>query len=171
MLNLHAFEGAEALGEPARALGDLHLKTGANPKNGSALFYLTVFAEQDLAGGRYRGLELDLLEESYTDLQKISMGLSVVNKKFATPSLEHNEFKWVAAMLQFAVALGSARLNSGRSKPLSALPLADRKSLTQQLEGLIEERRNLWLLRNRPGGLEDSLSRLERVRELLRAAQ
>jgi hypothetical protein len=59
------------------------------------------------------------------------------------------EFRNAAAMLRFACALGGAELEGvggGMTTPAS----------------IISEHRRLWLARNRPGGLIDSLARLER---------
>jgi hypothetical protein len=40
--------------------------------------------------------------------------------------------------------------------------------LLADLDALIEEQKALWLARNRPGGLSDSLKALEAARELYR---
>lgn len=170
LLSFHAFQGDEALGEAAQALGDLHLTTGANPKNGSALFYSTVFFEQSLDGPRYRGLDKTSLEEARLLLQEISERLSG-SSRIDRPvhSKERRELEWVAAMLGFSIDLAVARLDSGRSGPLSDLLPNKRQIFAQRLEPLIEERRHIWLLRNRPEGLEDSLSRLHRLRNFLKS--
>ena len=39
-----------------------------------------------------------------------------------------------------------------------------RRELDEDMQAIIAEYRQLWLARNRPGGLEDSVGRLERAR-------
>ncbi|MCT4645481.1 MAG: family 20 glycosylhydrolase, partial [Carboxylicivirga sp.] len=42
-----------------------------------------------------------------------------------------------------------------------------RKQLANELEAISEEHRQTWLLRNRPGGLSDSVARMKKVKQLL----
>jgi hypothetical protein len=39
------------------------------------------------------------------------------------------------------------------------------ESLRRDMEEIVEEYRAVWLARNRPGGLEDSVRRMERILE------
>ncbi|MCU1425064.1 MAG: glycoside hydrolase family 20 [Microbacteriaceae bacterium] len=50
---------------------------------------------------------------------------------------------------------------------VSSLPAADARRLLVRLEDLLEEHRRTWLLRSRPGGLVDSVSRLDPMRRAL----
>jgi hexosaminidase len=70
-------------------------------------------------------------------------------------------------MLRLACRLGIARLQAGPDTPANAVPSKTRATLTDQLRLLIHRHRELWLGRNRPGGLDDSAARLERVLALL----
>ena len=72
--------------------------------------------------------------------------------------LIRREFSNAAQLLRHACRRASAVL---------AGSLADdgvRDALDQDMQALIAEYRQLWLARNRPGGLEDSAGRLERAR-------
>jgi hypothetical protein len=51
---------------------------------------------------------------------------------------------------------------------LASVPEGRRLELATDLEALIETHRSLWLARNRPGGLDDSLAWLEHLRECYR---
>jgi hypothetical protein len=64
-------------------------------------------------------------------------------------------------MADFAARRALARRDG--SRPCTAL--------AHELAGLMDEHRDLWLRRSRPGGLLDSLAHYERVRDDLRAAQ
>jgi hypothetical protein len=54
--------------------------------------------------------------------------------------------------------------------PMCAIEAVERQRLARELDPLIDEHRRLWLARNRPGGLDESASWLERVAALLRGA-
>ena len=56
-----------------------------------------------------------------------------------------------------------ARLEGDGS--LASVPQAGRDRLRSELDALVERYRSLWLANNRPGGLEDSVTWLENLRE------
>jgi hypothetical protein len=78
-----------------------------------------------------------------------------------------DEFRWAADVLRLACRLGTARLQAEPDAPLDALPPKSRAALAEELRPLIERHREIWLQRNRPGGLDDSVARLERTLALL----
>jgi hypothetical protein len=47
---------------------------------------------------------------------------------------------------------------------IGSVPSGGRKQLATELDGLIERYQELWLARNRPGGLPDSLAWLRNLR-------
>jgi hypothetical protein len=47
---------------------------------------------------------------------------------------------------------------------ITSVPQATRIELSRVLDGLVERYRALWLMCNRPGGLDDSLSWLDNLR-------
>ena len=69
-----------------------------------------------------------------------------------TSTLAGQEFANAAAMLIHACRRGMWKLDATSQ---SAGDLAD------QMRHIMQEHRRLWLARNRPGGLDDSTSRLE----------
>jgi hypothetical protein len=71
-------------------------------------------------------------------------------------------------MLIFACHFGIARLEAGEGSKVSVIPRERRIELAQQLANLIARHRDIWLQRNRPGGLDDSAARLEMTLALLR---
>jgi hypothetical protein len=70
-------------------------------------------------------------------------------------------------MLRLACRLGIARLRAGPDAPLAALTSRARSNFREELRELIVRHRQLWLGRNRPGGLRNSAARLERIVTLL----
>jgi hypothetical protein len=75
-----------------------------------------------------------------------------------------DEFRHVAALAKHACRLGLERLAAGGG--VADITSVKRRELRRNLEGLIEEFRRLWLVRNRPGGLEDSCGRFGPLLEL-----
>ena len=62
-----------------------------------------------------------------------------------------------------------ARLGAGATAPVTDVPGPVRRELAAELAPLVAAHEPLWLARNRPGGRSDSVSRLERLQELLTA--
>ncbi|ADK80331.1 beta-N-acetylhexosaminidase [Sediminispirochaeta smaragdinae] len=79
----------------------------------------------------------------------------------------YDEIRFTAALMHFACDLGHLRLQAPHFL-LSEIDTAARVKLADRLEKLIIEYRRLWLLRNRPGGLEESAGILEELVRLLR---
>ncbi|HOC70829.1 MAG TPA: hypothetical protein PKO23_18635, partial [Candidatus Hydrogenedentes bacterium] len=61
--------------------------------------------------------------------------------------------------------LGEARLKAGTGT--SDLPPSIRRPLAETLQGIMERFQSLWLARNRPGGLTDSVARLKALADIL----
>ena len=78
-----------------------------------------------------------------------------------------DELTWTADVLRLACRLSLARIEIGEDRPLSELPAGERQALVRGLDELVERHREIWLRRNRRGGLEDSAANLTRVRKLL----
>jgi hypothetical protein len=56
---------------------------------------------------------------------------------------------------------GQARLAVDGS--IASVPAGRRRQLAAELEPMVDRHRQLWLARNRPGGLPDSVGQLERL--------
>lgn len=78
------------------------------------------------------------------------------------------ELQQAVALSAFAVDLLRARSAAGG--PAEAIDAATAARLLDALGPLLAEQRACWLLRSRPGGLDDSLARIERLRGDLTAA-
>jgi hexosaminidase len=129
-------------GFPARAafdLGNVYQACGKPNVNGSTFFRVLVPPPNDPHP------EKGLTEQGLNAAESaISAGLSQLG---TGSSLIHDEFRNAAAMMQFGIETARRRLG---------LPSHD----SPRISDIITEHRRLWLARNRPGGLEDSLSRL-----------
>lgn len=79
------------------------------------------------------------------------------------------ELTHAVALAEFAVDVLKARVAAGAGA--DAIEPAVARGLLHRLDPLLAEQRACWLLRSRPGGLDDSLGRIDRLRhELLTAA-
>jgi hexosaminidase len=158
---------AVGTGEILTALGNVYRETGVTPSNASALFKLVIFAHRTLAGAGLDGLTAAALERSQASVDRAGERLASLAAGGPAEQLVRAELDWVAGMLRFACRLGRARLEAGRGQPTSAIPANRRRTLARRLDRRIDELSPLWLARSRPGGLENSRRRRERVRALL----
>jgi len=169
-LDAHAFQDeAGVMGRLVHDLGNAYLHTGAPIPNASVLFHLLIFADRPPPTAAMAGLSVQRLEETHAYLEKVVAPLP--QERMARPDAAtiREEFRWVADMLRLACRLGIARLRAGPDAPLAALASRARSGFREELRELIDRHRQLWLGRNRPGGLRDSAARLERIVTLLDA--
>lgn len=153
--------GDKALVAALEALGTVHSRSGVTLRNGSVLFRLLVHADETLEHERYERLTRAGLEDALTLLDTIDL------PRGEARGLVSRELDWVRRTLTFCCELGLERLEAGPLTHLSEVRPTGRAKLAQKLEPLIEELPELWLARSRPGGLQDSLGYLTRVRDLL----
>jgi hypothetical protein len=170
LLSLHAFgDRAGVMGRLAYDLGNAYLHTRVPLHNGTAPFHLLVFADRDRPRPPLERLSVERLEETRAYIDEVVAPLS--DARMARPDAETilKEVRWGADMLRLACRLGMARLQIGLHMPISALPARLRAEFGDELRTLIGRHRELWRSRNRPGGLDDSAARLERILALLAA--
>lgn len=148
-------------------LGHLYEFCGAHPENGSALFFLWWFIEENLESPRLKGLSKQGLEATKAELSEIKRDLQAPK---TNPQLDQvaDELVWVCDISAWCTALGLARLEAGPQTPLTAVPYEQRAQLAIELDHLTQQREGQWLLRNRPGGWQLSRQLMHRVSALLR---
>jgi hexosaminidase len=168
LLDVHAFQDkAGVMGRLAYDLGDAYLYNDARIRNNSALFLLLLFTEYPLLHPLIEGISIEGLEKTLAFVGQAMASLPDARMERPDADLIVQEFVWIADMLRLACRLGIARLQAGPDTPVNAVPAKTRASLADQLRSLIQRHRELWLCRNRPGGLDDSVARLEPVLALL----
>ncbi len=167
-LDLHVFEDdAGTAGKLALDLGNAYRLAGVTPKNASALALILLKPSRAFDEKPFAALQRESLRTARDHVAEAAGRLPRARMRRPDADRVVAEYRLVADLLLHACALGEARIEGGRS-PIPALPLRVRERLASELEPLIEEYRRLWLARSRPGGLADSVGRLERVRRLLR---
>ncbi len=169
-LDLHAFhDAAGVMGRLAYDLGNAYLEPGPTPHNSSVLHHILQRPQAPIAEGRQAGLTVEGLRRAAAYIERVIAALPQARMARADAAQISDEFAHAAALLRHACRLGIARLQAD-GDAISAIPAATRASLAEELEGLIADYRRLWLARNRPGGLDDSAGRLEKLLALYRAS-
>ncbi|HEY6737813.1 MAG TPA: glycoside hydrolase family 20 zincin-like fold domain-containing protein [Actinopolymorphaceae bacterium] len=160
-VSLHAFvDRTGTLGSVAYDLGNTYRQVGFEPGNSSVLFWLlqTPLAEltDDSArwGSRVKKLGPDGFRAVLESVDAAVEKLGSAQSRAVDAELVRAEFENTARMLRHAarrglVAVGAEQLDD---------------SFAAELEQIITAYESNWSARNRPGGLPDSLGRLEALR-------
>jgi len=125
-------------------LGRLYLDAGFPLHNTSPLFPLIRFSEPDKILGQWT---VERLQRAHAHILACEN-----NMASGSTSLWHDEIRLAARMLRHATERGLWLKNE---KPARA-----RSSLASEMDIILKELSRLWLARNRPGGLEESLEPL-----------
>jgi hypothetical protein len=149
-LSRHAFrDPGGAMGRVASDLGDVYRTTGIEPPNSSALFW----ALQEPPGAWDAPLPpRAAIERTLAALDAALAPLDSAAMERPDAALVRREFQQAAQLLRLACRRVLLRLEPDE---------AARRAFARDLTAAIEEQRSLWLVRNRPGGLPDSLARFE----------
>jgi hypothetical protein len=166
-LDAHAFRDTEAaLGAALLSLGDAYL--GVVPKmwNMSVLTMHLYFPQLQLGRTFTDGLTVD-------DLLGVEDRLTGAVEQLARAKPGRADGDLVVDELDAGTALVSLLCRDARYRLegdgwLSSIPETRRIELADELDGLIETHRRLWLARNRPGGLDDSVAWLQHLRDCYR---
>lgn len=155
-LNRYVFmDPAEKMGHLAYELGEVYRAAGFEPHNSSALFWILQWSAEHMMERK------DSLPEGFIVKTQAALDGAVAYLKgqaMQRPDahLVAAEFSLSARMMQHAIWRLEFFLAPDKGK--AAHLLAD-------LEELLVEYRRIWLERNRPGGLIDSIKRLEALRK------
>lgn len=170
LLDVHALrDPAGAAGRALLALGDAHAAAGARCINGSAPFFLLHFAHAELPHPRLEGVDAAGLERVLAALDGAAGRLADARLAGTEGALVRRELDLAADVARAGCRLGLARLAAGGA-PCAALAADVRRALAAELRALAERHREVWLARNRPGGLAASAGRFERIARLLEGA-
>ena len=155
---------AGVMGRLAYGLGNIYRLLDPNTFNSSLLFNVLIQEADKLAQtgvGPGEGFSREMCNQVLTEIQKIVEPLSQARMDREDASLVQREFHWVAGMLWHAcrrIVWVNSRRAGQEDEEL-------RQTLAEEMAGLIAAYRELWHARSRPGGFEDSVARLERLRQ------
>jgi hexosaminidase len=161
-LDLHCFDDPSgALGRALLALGDAHRQPTAQVPNMSILCLPLYQPGVRLGDGFTSGLTAADLSNAEAAIGEGRDGLAAARSRRHDGALIVDELRAGADLVMLLCRDGEARLEGDGS--LAGVPAASRHDLADQLEPMLDRHRALWLARNRPGGLPDSVSWLERL--------
>ncbi len=155
---------AGVMGRLAYDLGNAYQLLDPNSFNSSLFFNVLITPVEELARtgvGPGQGFSREQCNDILTAIGEIVEPLAQARMLRPDAELIQREFHWVAGMLWHACRR-IAWANSIRAGEEDA---ALRETLGEEMDGLIRAYRELWLARSRPGGLQDSVARLERLQE------
>ena len=138
-------------------LGNVYRETGLLTPNNSILFLILQETPTDITA--YQELTEAKLQESLEHIAKIASALADVRSDQPEIDVIKSEFTWMADMLRHACRRGIWAL--GKAEGQEDINL--RRQLAKESDKLVADFREIWLARNRPGGLKDSLARLEKM--------
>ena len=155
VLSQHAFhDSAGLLGHIAYELGNAYQVAGNIPDNASILFELMQASFGDLQEHREALYSLDL-KKTQDYIGFLSKSLEQTALHGADSDLVLSEFRQTINLLEHACKRGLLFQGDERYKPAM---------LDLELRELMIEYQEIWLARNRIGGLIDSLARLDKAR-------
>jgi hexosaminidase len=160
-LDLFAFEDtAEVMGKLAYDLGNVYLSFGEPHINASALAIALQASKDDLER-RASQQEKQNPHETIAQLRGISTRISEILAPLDQSQMNRldaaiiqDEFKQVSGLLRHSIDRIALLLGDEERAP---------DELQAELTGLIEQQRANWLSRNRPGGLDDSINRFNKL--------
>ena len=168
-LDAHIFrDRARIMGRLVYELGNAYRQTGMELSNSTAFYELLLSAQEEpISGRRYRGLTTKNLEATIAYIDRTMNPLENARMDRPDADVIRAELRCTAALMRLACRFGIARLENGGA-PASKLPSGPRAMLADEMAALIPQYRQLWLTRNRSGGLQQSSGRFEDLVRLLR---
>ncbi|GIL13148.1 MAG: hypothetical protein BroJett038_18680 [Chloroflexota bacterium] len=167
-LDAFVFEdSAGAMGRLAYDLGNIYQQPGVLIPNGSVLFWAYFYPLDMLSADLGQWLDWhrlqlqsaagvpDKLRDTLAHVDRVMSPLAVARMACSDAALITDEFRLAADMLRH----GAKRLLF-----ILGEPLAGKNELNDELLAIEARYRDVWLARSRPGGLDDSLARLEKAR-------
>jgi hypothetical protein len=150
----HAFQDPTgALGRVAYDLGNVYRAVGVEPHNASALFQVMLWPLEQVRG-HHEVASPEALQRTLAAIDEAMRPLPHARSLRPDAGLVHREFEHTARLLRHACR---------RALLAHAPNLEDAAQLSHDLRDIIAGYQDIWLVRNRPGGLNDSLARLERA--------
>ena len=149
-LDRYAFQDtAYILGKVAYDLGNIYHQIGIEPENSSALFEILQRPIQEWKGYLEPDKAISVLSHTLDAIDMVAVNISTATSTRDDKGLLEREFSLTVNLLQHACLRGLFGFGSMSNS---------RNFLASDLKKIIDEFTDIWLLRNRPGGLKDSLT-------------
>jgi hypothetical protein len=163
-LSTHAYgDPTGELGAALVALGDVYRTLTPQMVNVSTLTLPLYWPQMIVGRWPLKGARTEEYEAAEGIVADASASLRRARPGRGDGALVLDELANAAALV--SVVARDGRLRTLGDGSLGSVPPADRAELARALEPVIEEHERLWLARNRPGGLPDSLAWLHHLRD------
>jgi hypothetical protein len=163
-ISVYAFDDPTGtLGRIAYDLGNAYQKTGVEIHNSTVMVRMLQTTYEQFAANRsrYPGLNADGLIAAEADVDRVMVRYGEVKSGRKDADLIRREYAWAADMLRHGARRGVWMLGKQDGREDAA---ALRAALDADAERLIAEYGVLWHARSRPGGFEESVGRMEKMR-------
>ncbi len=165
-LSTHLF--MDASGKMARSLvmlGNAYLETGVKISNASILSKVLLEPYEPGGAAQIEKLKLEKLKATEAKIKKAIAILEESTSKSKECECYTKEILFTADLLLFACRIAMIRITAKEKKILN-IPDKAVNPLIKDLKDLVERYKKLWLVRNRKGGLHDSINRLDKLKKL-----
>ena len=162
-VSVYAFDDPTGtLGRIAYDLGNAYQKTGVEVHNSTVMVRMLQATYEQFAANRsrYPGLTADGLIAAEVEVDRVMARYGGVKSGRKDADLIRREYAWAADMLRHGSRRGVWMLGKQDGREDAAL----RAALAADAERLIAEYGALWHTRSRPGGFEESVGRMEKMR-------
>ena len=161
-LDVHCFDDPSAvLARTLLTLGDAHRRVDVQVPNMSILCLPLYQPGMRLGDGATSGVAAADFAKAEGAIGDAVDALSLARPDRDDGALVVEELRAGADLVTLLCRDSQARLEADGS--LAEVPRATRRDLATRLEPMLEQHRALWLARNRPGGLADSVAWLARL--------
>lgn len=167
VLDSHCFAG-EGAGAAICSLGDAYLRLTPRLVNASAAVHHLLSPQMQVGRGWTEGLDGGQLEELSATVADARAGLAGASVSPAAGPVV-DEMDLAAALVALGADDAGARLRGDGT--LGSVPATVRAALAGRAQDLAARHRELWVARNRPGGLADSAARLDHLAACYRAGR
>jgi hexosaminidase len=163
LCDLHCYDDpTRSVGASLALLGDVYLVAPSQIPNMSSLVSHVYLPQLPVGSGLTSGLEPAHLEEVESRLDAATEELAR-----AAPRTEHGKlssFELSNAVRLVRLACEDARARLASAGTLTSVGASTRRKLAAEIAEITDEHRNLWLRRNRAGGLDESCAWFDHLR-------
>jgi hexosaminidase len=162
-LSPHAFDDPTGgLAAALLTIGDAHRAVTPQIPNHSILAMHLYFPQIRVGRGITKGITDAELQAVGSRLAEARADVARAKPERDDRALLVDEVRWTIDVLELLT--DDARARIAGDSTLGSVPQAQRDDFARRLAALTDQHRALWLARNRPGGLVDSVAWLDNLR-------
>ena len=162
-LSVHAFDDPTGdLASALIAIGDAHRELTPQVPNHSILVLHLYFPQVRVGHGLTRGITAEELDAVERRLATARVAVDRARPRRSDAAQLADELHWTIDVM--ALLADDARARIAGDGSLGSVSEAQRREFADRVDTIIDRHHALWLARNRPGGLADSVAWLDNLR-------